>query len=116
MPMKHGIYWIQIMTNEEAEQLIAELKAGDKDVGCVLDFDNIEKIIKRFANKPLPSLNVSFSMSCTNGGIMRVYTDQDGVVVNVNYKPYDVRCNFTMDGFKQFTKGCNEILEYLNDA
>ena len=116
------------MTNEEAEQLIAEInkhtkefELGEDDKQGVryIPIYGIEQIIKRFANKP-PECGLDVSI-----------WGEESVLANMNMKLVGNRVDITIrntctthSNFISFEKedlmrlrdNCNKILEYLNDT
>lgn len=108
------------MTNEEAEQLIAELKFKicDPDKFCANDdaiefsMTNIEKIIKRFANKPPYIVNLGNEHHFVELNINEHHGYPE-VIIKTGAAEHEVLLNINQ--LKQLRNNCTKMLEYLEN-
>lgn len=105
------------MTNEEAEQLIAEINKIttnpdspiDAHVMCCFHTgEAIKKIIKRFTKQEFPGFMLN--TQC-NSQVHIQKRDPDSDILHINV--VNEYAYFLPQEFKQFTEACNKIVKWL---
>lgn len=120
-----------ILTNEEAEQLIAEIKKlymhewspvqCESKLTTELTCLKVEKIIKSFGNKPPKNSGISYWNGLDTGRI--ILTNNHNNVVAMDFEDieghrigmHSVRYNFNIEQLKQLHDNITLMLEHLEN-
>ncbi len=107
------------ITQEQADWLIENIERSEKSRPSEYEtmhhpeggvfIDNVKKIINQCIEKEFPKFEV--------GDIFVDVDERDDNMISISFTntpSSDAYWSITKQGFKQFTEGCNKIVEWLN--